>query len=171
MEKIILLVFAINSCLLGHMIELDNIDHKILTVLQKDGALSQRDVASKVGLSQNACWRRIRRLTDLGVIEGYHARLNAGAIGLDLTVFMMIRTRKHSEGWSKKFKTHVESIPQIVEMHRIGGDWDYLIKAVTKTMADYDKVYQLLTAKVELQSVTGLFSMETILENRPLSIR
>ena len=147
-RKKLSLVFALNRCLLGQMIELDNIDHRILTVLQKDGTLSQRDVASQVGLSQNACWRRIRRLTNLGVIEGYHAHLNTGAIGLDLTVFMIIRTRQHSEGWSQNFKIHVESIPQIVEMHRIGGDWDYLIKAVTKTMADYDKVYQLLTATV-----------------------
>jgi Lrp/AsnC family transcriptional regulator len=153
------------------MIALDYIDHKILTVLQQDGALSQREVASQVGLSQNACWRRIRRLTDLGIIEGYHARLNASVIGLDLTVFIMIRTRHHSEKWSKTFKTHVESIPEVVEMHRIGGDWDYLIKVVTKSMAGYDKVYQNITSTVELEAVTGLFSMETILENRPLSIR
>lgn len=153
------------------MIALDYIDHKILTVLQQDGALSQREVASQVGLSQNACWRRIRRLTDLGIIEGYHARLNASVIGLDLTVFIMIRTRHHSERWSKAFKTHVESIPEVVEMHRIGGDWDYLIKVVTKSMAGYDKVYQNITSTVELEAVTGLFSMETILENRPLSIR
>jgi Lrp/AsnC family transcriptional regulator len=56
-------------------------------------------------------------------------------------------------------------------MHRIGGDWDYLIKVVTKSMAGYDKVYQNITSTVELEAVTGLFSMETILENRPLSIR
>ena len=75
------------------MIELDSIDRKILTTLQRDGALSQRDVASKVGLSQNACWRRVKRLNELGVIEGYGARLNAKLVGLDLTVFMMIKTR------------------------------------------------------------------------------
>ncbi|SOH93789.1 Lrp/AsnC family transcriptional regulator [Monaibacterium marinum] len=150
------------------MIDIDAIDRKILTVLQRDGALSQRDVAAEVGLSQNACWRRIKRLTELGVIEGFHARLNSDLIGLDLTVFMMIRTRQHSEGWMRDFRKHLATIPEIVEVHRIGGDWDYLIKVVTTSMAGYDQVYQRLTAKVDLETVTGLFAMETILENQPL---
>lgn len=150
------------------MIDIDAIDRKILTVLQRDGALSQRDVAAEVGLSQNACWRRIKRLTELGVIEGFHARLNSDLIGLDLTVFMMIRTRQHSEGWMRDFRKHLATIPEIIEVHRIGGDWDYLIKVVTTSMAGYDQVYQRLTAKVDLETVTGLFAMETILENQPL---
>jgi Lrp/AsnC family transcriptional regulator len=152
------------------MIELDAIDRRILAVLQSNGALSQRDVAAEVGQSQNACWRRIRRLTDLGVIDGYHARLNARKVGLDLTVFMMIRTRHHSEEWSLSFRKHVASIPEIVDVHRIGGDWDYMVKIVTTSMAGYDRVYQKLTAKVDLETVTGLFSMEAIVENRPLSL-
>lgn len=152
------------------MIELDAIDRKILAVLQKDGSRSQRDVAEDVGLSQNACWRRMRRLKDLGVIEGVHTRLNASLIGLDLTVFMMIRTRQHSEGWSQTFRNHVASIPEITDVYRIGGDWDYLIKVVTTSMAGYDRVYQQLTTKLELETVTGLFTMETILENRPLCL-
>lgn len=155
---------------MGHMIELDALDRRILSVVQKDGALTQREVAAEVGLSQNACWRRIRRLTDLGVIEGTHARLNANLVGLDLTVFMMIRTRQHSDGWLQAFRQHVASIPEIVDVHRIGGDWDYLVKVVTTSMAGYDRVYQTLTSKVELETVTGLFSMEAIVENRPLSV-
>jgi len=152
------------------MIELDGIDRKILTTLQRDGSLSQRDVASKVGLSQNACWRRIKRLNELGVIEGYGARLNAKLVGLDLTVFMMIKTRRHSECWQREFRVHVATIPEIVDVHRIGGDWDYLIKVVTSSMSGYDKVYKQLTSKLELETVTGLFAMETILENQPLSL-
>jgi Lrp/AsnC family transcriptional regulator len=153
------------------MIELDGIDRKILTVLQRDGSLSQRDVAAKVGLSQNACWRRVKRLNELGVIEGYSARLNAKLVGLDLTVFMMIRTRQHSESWQRKFRAHVATIPEIIEVHRIGGDWDYLIKVVTMSMSGYDGVYQQLTSRLELETVTGLFAMETILENQPMYLR
>lgn len=165
-----LLVFTDLVCELGHMIELDAIDRRILSVLQTNGALTQRDVAAEVGQSQNACWRRIRRLTDLGVIESYNARLNAKLVGLDLTVFMMIRTRHHGEAWLQAFRKHVASIPEIVDVHRIGGDWDYMIKIVTTSMSGYDRVYQNLTAKVELETVTGLFSMEAIVENRPLSL-
>ena len=152
------------------MIELDSIDRKILTILQRDGTLSQRDVASKVGLSQNACWRRVKRLNELGVIEGYGARLNAKLVGLDLTVFIMIKTRCHSESWRRKFRVHVAAIPEIVDVHRIGGDWDYLIKVVTSSMSGYDKVYKELTSKLELDAVTGLFAMETILEHQPFAL-
>jgi Lrp/AsnC family transcriptional regulator len=106
----------------------------------------------------------------LGVIEGYGARLNAKLVGLDLTVFMMIKTRRHSECWQRKFRVHVAAIPEIVDVHRIGGDWDYLIKVVTSSMSGYDKVYKQLTSKLELETVTGLFAMETILENQPLSL-
>lgn len=152
------------------MIEYDSIDRKIITVLQNDGSLSQRDVAAEVGLSQNACWRRMRRLAESGIIEGYHARISAEAVGLDLTVFMMIRTRQHSEEWAQSFRKHAANIPEIVDIYRIGGDWDYLIKVVTTSMAGYDAVYKKLTAKVELETITGLFAMEAILENRPLAL-
>lgn len=153
------------------MIELDTIDRKILAVLQRDGSLSQRDVGAEVGLSQNACWRRVKRLTDLGVIEGYGARLNAKLVGLDLTVFVMIRTRQHNKDWQRTFRTHVASIPEIAEVHRIGGDWDYLVKVMTSSMSGYDRVYQQLTEKLDLETVTGLFAMEAILESRPLHLR
>lgn len=152
------------------MIEYDDIDRKIITVLQRDCTLSQRDIADEVGLSQNACWRRMRRLADSGIIEGNHAHISPEAVGLDLTVFMMIRTRQHSEEWSQSFRKQVANIPEIVDVYRIGGDWDYLIKVVTTSMAGYDAVYQRLTSKVELETVTGLFAMEAILENRPLSL-
>lgn len=150
------------------MIEITPIDAKILLALQRDGSLSQRALAEQVGLSQNACWRRLKRLHEEGVIAGYHARLDTARIGLDLTVFMMIRTRHHSAEWAARFRAHVSGIPEVVELHRIGGEWDYLLKVVTRSMAGYDRVYQALTAGLELESVTGYFAMETILDNRPL---
>lgn len=155
---------------MGQTIELDPVDVKILLVLQQDGGLSQRAVAEKVGLSQNACWRRMQRLHDSGVIKGYHARLNAEMLGLELTVFMMIRTRHHSAEWAQEFRAHVEKIPEIAELHRIGGEWDYLIKVITSSMSGYDAVYQNLTSGIELETVTGYFSMETIVQDRPLTI-
>lgn len=150
------------------MIDISPIDAKILSILQRDGNLSQRALADEVGLSQNACWRRLKRLHEDGLIEGYHARINTQKVGLDLTVFVMIRTRHHSADWAKTLKAHVSAIPDVVEMHRIGGDWDYLLKVVTRSMDGYDKVYQKLTAGLELETVTGLFAMETLFENRPL---
>lgn len=152
-------------------VKIDATDKRILDVLQRHGGLSQRDLAERVGLSQNACWRRVQRLTTEGVIEGSRTRLNARAVGLDLTVFMLVKTRHHSRDWSARLRRHVEAIPEIAEMHRIGGDWDYLLKVVTRSMAGYDNVYRQLTEATELETVTGLFSMEVILDDRPLAVR
>lgn len=160
---------------MGHMIKesikIDATDKSILECVQREGALSQREIAERVGLSQNACWRRMQRLITAGVIEGTRARLNARLVGLNLTVFVMVRTRHHSQGWADRLRRHVESIPDVVEFHRIGGEWDYLIKIVTDSMSGYDTVYRQLIEKVDLETVTGLFSMETILDDRPLRIQ
>lgn len=153
------------------MNELDAIDAKILSALQFDCQLSQREVAEKIGLSQNACWRRLKRLQSEGFISGYHAALDQARLGLDLTVFVLIRTRQHSRDWAEELKKHVAEIPEVTEMHRIGGDWDYLLKVVTTSMAGYDAVYRQLTSGMQLETVTGLFSMEPIFSNRPLTIK
>jgi len=149
---------------------LDHFDRMILDCLQADGSASQREVADRVGLSQNACWRRIKRLEQSGILTGARASVDAAALGLDLTVFVMIKTRSHSVDWSDAFRKHVDRIPQVVEMHRIGGDWDYLLKIVTDGMAGYDRVYRQLITGFELDTVTGYFSMEPIFVDRPLSV-
>lgn len=150
--------------------KLDQIDRRILDVAQRDGALSQRELAERVGLSQNALWRRLKRLEEDGVMLGTRCRVSAPKLGLDLTVFVMVRTRSHSDEWIEAFRSHVRNIPQVIEMHRIGGDWDYMLKVVTRGMSGYDKVYKQLTTGIELETVTGFFSMETMLEDRPLDV-
>ncbi|GAA6179790.1 Lrp/AsnC family transcriptional regulator [Shimia sp. NS0008-38b] len=150
--------------------QMDSFDRKILDVLQRDASLSQREVAERVGLSQNALWRRLKRLEEDGVLRGTHMRIDPTALGLDLTVFVMVRTRNHSVEWAESFRKHVSRIPQVAELHRIGGDWDYMLKIVTSGMSGYDAVYRRLTTGLELDTVTGYFSMETMLEGRPLDV-
>ncbi|MDU8926581.1 Lrp/AsnC family transcriptional regulator [Alisedimentitalea sp. MJ-SS2] len=150
--------------------KIDQIDHRIIDLLQRNGNLSQREVAEQVGLSQNACWRRMKRLSEIGILRGTRAVVDAAALGLDLTIFVMIKTRNHSMDWSDRFRAHVESIPQVVELHRIGGDWDYMLKIVTDGMAGYDRVYRQLITGFELDNVTGFFSMEPIFSDRPLAL-
>jgi Lrp/AsnC family transcriptional regulator len=154
--------------MIDKMTELDKIDIKILDCLQRNGSLSQREVAEAVGLSQNACWRRMKRLQDSGVLLGTRAVVDGAAYGLDLTVFVMIKTRNHSDDWAERFRKQVEQIPEVAEFHRIGGDWDYMLKVVTRGMAGYDAVYRRLISGNELDNVTGYFSMETIFADRPL---
>lgn len=146
---------------------LDQTDRRLISCLLKDGSLSQRELADQVGLSQNACWRRLKNLTENGVIRGSRVLIDPAALGQNLTVFVMIRTRQHSAEWSQAFRRHVEAIQNVVEFHRIGGDWDYMLKIVTSGMQGYDAVYRQLITGFELDTVTGLFSMEPIFSDRP----
>ena len=148
------------------MEKFDIIDLRILTCLQADGSISQRDLAERVGMSQNACWRRLQRLNERGVLQGTRATIDLSALGLDLIVFVMIRTRHHSKEWADSFRKHVERLPEVTDFYRIGGDWDYLIKVVARGMAGYDAFYQKLITNFDLATVTGFFSMEAILQNR-----
>lgn len=150
--------------------EFDHIDLRILSALQRDGSASQRVIADQVGLSQNACWRRMKRLEEIGAITGHRAVLDRTMLGLGLVVFAMVKTRHHSTDWLKAFRAHVSTIAEVIDFYRIGGEYDYLLKVVARDMADYDRVYQRIIAKVELETVTSFFAMEAILEQRPLPL-
>ncbi|WP_199489520.1 Lrp/AsnC family transcriptional regulator [Pseudotabrizicola alkalilacus] len=152
------------------MRNLDTFDLRILTAVQRDSSLSQRQIADLVGMSQNACWRRMQALQAEGILAGSQARVDLAALGLDLTVFVMIRTRHHSRDWVDRFSRHVQGLPEVIDFNRIGGEWDYLLKVVTPGMAGYDRFYQRLIDGFEFDKVTGLFSMERILEHRPADL-
>lgn len=149
---------------------IDQFNKAILRLLQRDGALTQREIAEKVNLSANACWNRIQALKKDGLILGQTVRLDREKVGLGLVVFVMVRTRHHSLDWLETFRRHVSDIPEVIDFYRIGGDYDYLLKVVAADMAGYDAVYRRLIAGVELDSVTSYFAMEAIEEQRPLPI-
>lgn len=150
---------------------LDETDHRILAELQADASLSQRELAERLGLSQNACWRRIGQLRAAGVLRGSRAVIDAPAVGLGLTVFVLIRTRHHDDRWADRIRRRAEAIAEITAFHRIGGEWDYLAQVSTGSMAGYDRVYKALIEGLDLERVTGMFSMETIFADRPLPTR
>ena len=140
---------------------MDRLDRTLLNLLQRDAALSVGDLAERVGVSKSACWRRIQKLEGAGVIKRRVALLDAAALDLSLTVFISIRTNQHNESWNKRFREVVSGIPGILEVYRMGGELDYLIKAVVNDMPDYDRLYQqLITA--DLSDVTSNFVMEEI---------
>ena len=149
-------------------LKLDSIDKAILRALQRDASLSQRGLAEMVGLSQNSCWRRLSRLRKQGVIRGETIRLNVQAIGLDLTVFVMVRTRHHSAEWLGHFRKTVLAIENVIDFFRITGDYDYMLKIVARDMNDFDRVYQRLIEKNELESVTSYIAMEAIADGRDI---
>ena len=148
---------------------MDKTDRSILSYLQVDASLSVGDLANKVSISKSACWRRIQKLEERGVIRGRVTLLNANALGLDLTVFISVRTNQHNEPWAKNFRATVEDIPGVLEVYRMGGDVDYLIKALVQGMSGYDKLYQQLI-KADLYDVTASFVMEVIKETSELPL-
>ncbi|NIZ08512.1 Lrp/AsnC family transcriptional regulator [Pseudooceanicola sp. HF7] len=151
-------------------IKLDQIDCRILHELQRDASLSQRALSEKVGLSQNACWRRLKALEEAGAIRNRTLVLNREAVGAGLVVFVMIRTRHHSADWLETFRRHVAQIEDVVDVFRIGGEYDYMLKIVTRDMASYDACYRRLISQIELETVTSFFAMEAIEEQRPIPL-
>ena len=149
---------------------LDQTDRAILRELQKDAGLSQREVAARVGLSQNACWRRIKALQDSGVILGQGLRLDAEKIGMALTVFVLVRTRHHSGAWLKEFRRAVSAIPNVIDFYRIAGDYDYMLKVVAADMNDFDQVYQRMISRIDLDAVTSYITMEAITDQRDIPV-
>lgn len=150
--------------------EIDRIDRKILMTLQTDASLSQRALAEQVGLSQNACWRRLQRLQAEGVLRGQRAEVDLARLGLDLVVIVMIKTPHHSKEWAVAFNHHVARIPGVVDLYRIGGEWDYLVKVVTQGIRGYDRFYQQLVDGFDLSVVTGHFVMEEMIAAQPVRL-
>ena len=149
---------------------LDNIDLRILEALQRDSAQSQRALSDKIGMSQNACWRRLKALESAGVLRNRTVVLDRKKLGMGLVVFVMVRTRHHSASWLKQFRQHVSMIPEVIDFFRIGGEYDNLLKIVTRDMASYDDVYIRLIEGIELETVSSYFAMEAIEEQRPIPL-
>jgi Lrp/AsnC family transcriptional regulator len=141
--------------------QLDGLDRRILRALQRDASLSLADLAEKVALSRSACGRRLQKLEAAGVIRARVTLLNAAAVGLPLTIFISVRTSQHNADWARRFREVVEGIPGVLEVYRMAGDVDYLIKAVVADMPDYDRLYQQLI-DADLLDVSAGFVMEEI---------
>lgn len=140
---------------------MDKIDRMILRLLQHDASLSVGDIAERVSISKSACWRRIQNLEKDGIILQRVALLDQVSIGLPLTVYVQLRTNQHNDAWVERFRTVTENIGGVLEVYRMSGDLDYLIKAVVKDMAGYDELYKELI-KADLFDVSASFVMETL---------
>ncbi len=141
---------------------MDSTDLKILAIVQEDASLSIAEVAARVNLSQTPCWRRLQRLEQSGVIERRVAILNPQAIGMDISVFVSVESGDHSTEWQAAFSTLLSSMPEVMEVHRMAGDIDYLLHVTVPSMAAYDAFYRKLIGEVSLKNVTSRFAMERV---------
>jgi Lrp/AsnC family transcriptional regulator len=141
---------------------MDEIDRRILKILQEATDLPVSEVAERVGLSASPCWRRIQKLEAEGVIERRVALLNPEKMNVGVTVFVAIRTSQHDARWLEQFAERVTRIPEVVELYRMSGEIDYMMRVVVPDIKAYDEVYKRLIAAVPLFDVSSSFAMETL---------
>ena len=149
---------------------IDDIDRRILTLLQRDASLSVDQLAESVGLSRNACWRRVKRLEADAIIQKRVAIVDPEALGLGLQAFVLIRTNDHSAAWLSAFRKAVRQMPEIMSAQRMSGDLDYVLRVRVADVTAYDRFYQRLIEKVPIADVSASFVMEEVKETTALPI-
>jgi Lrp/AsnC family transcriptional regulator len=143
-------------------LHIDSVDRKILDLLQDDASLSVAELAERAGLSPSPCWRRVQALEKAGIIKKRVALLDRVQLNVGVSVFVAIRTNQHNKAWLDRFADAVLDIPEVVELYRMSGDIDYLLRVVVPDIAAYDSVYKRLIAKIDLSGVSSSFAMEEI---------
>lgn len=152
------------------MRDIDELDRRILSQLQRDSTIALEDLGDRIGLSRNACWRRIKALEDAGYVKNRVALLNPEKLGLSLTVFILVKTNAHDANWLKKFSAATRAMPEILGAYRMTGDLDYLVRARVRDVADYDRLYRRLIERVEMSDVSASFVMEELKETTELPL-
>ena len=136
---------------------LDEMDIKILRILQEDATRPVAEIGKEVGLSTTPCWRRIQKLEEAGVIRRRVALLDADKVNVGVTVIVSIKTDQHEIGWLEKFHAAVIDFPEVVEFYRMSGEIDYLLRVVVPDIAAYDAFYKrLISQHRDLEGVVGV---------------
>ncbi|CAM2144512.1 DNA-binding transcriptional activator DecR [Pararobbsia alpina] len=150
---------------------MDQIDRRLLELLQRDATTPVAELAQQVNLSQTPCWKRVQRLKENGVIRSQVALCDARKLGVGTTVFVSVRTNQHNEAWAQQFTDMVSTIPEVVEVYRMSGETDYLLRVVVSDIDDYDRIYKRLIRDVPLHDVSSSFAMEQIKYSTALPVR
>ena len=122
------------------LIELDDIDRRILTALQNNARISNVELARMVGLSPSPCLRRVKTLEDCGVIQRYVSLLDQGAVGFPVSVFVNVTLERQVESALEQFEAAIGQRPEVLECYLMTGDADYLLRVVTSDLASYERL-------------------------------
>ena len=120
---------------------MDRIDHAILTNLQENARISNVDLATAVGLSPSACLRRVSQLEKIGIIDGYHAALNAAKLGHDVLVLVQITLEGQSAEMLAEFEAAATNIPQVLAVFLIAGESDYILRVAARDVGDFGRLH------------------------------
>ena len=153
------------------VVELDETDRVILDLLQRDGRMTHAALADRIHLSPSACLRRVRRLEEAGVIDGYRASLDLERIGLGTTVFVEISLTSQQEDHLDEFEAAVLAVPEVLSCHLMAGDADYLIQLVVADVADYERVHRTHMARLpHVAKLKSSFALRGIVARRGVAL-
>lgn len=150
---------------------MDDIDKKIVQLLQADASIPVREIADKVGLTSTPCWRRIQALEKSGVLTRRVALVDPQSVNLALTALVLIRTNEHNAEWTERFLSTVERFDEVIEAYRTSGELDYLLKVVVPNMDAYDQFYLRLIEHIDLYDVRSSFVMEEMKHTTALPLQ
>ncbi|TNM63031.1 Lrp/AsnC family transcriptional regulator [Aliirhizobium smilacinae] len=143
--------------------DLDAIDIKILKELQQDGRITNVELAERVGISAPPCLRRVRKLEEAGIIEGYHALLNGQKLGFDLVAFCMVGLKRQSDADLKGFASRVLQWPLVREAWMVNGDSDFLLRCTAENLTQFqDFVIETLTADEHVDTVRTMLTIRQV---------
>ncbi len=150
---------------------MNEIDKKILSILQVNADIPIVELSKKVNLSATPCWARINKLYKLGYIKKKVAVVDRTKINLPVIAFVQVRTNQHNMTWSKNFIKAVSEMEEVVEFYRLSGTIDYIFKVLVPSIEKYNEFYKKLTDKVDFSEVSSSFSMEEIKQTSNLPLK
>ncbi|MBK6351317.1 MAG: Lrp/AsnC family transcriptional regulator [Steroidobacteraceae bacterium] len=150
---------------------LDKVDRRILDLVQREGALSVAEVASRTGLSTTTCWRRIQALEQSGVIKGRVALLDRAALGLDVTIFAHVKLSTQGRDAIAAFAEAIRERPEVLDCYTTMGEWDFMLRVVTRDIKAYEAFYLDHLSKLpNVQSINSSVTVTVIKETTILPI-
>jgi Lrp/AsnC family leucine-responsive transcriptional regulator len=150
---------------------IDETDRLILEALQRDGRVSNVELASRVHLSESACLRRVKSLENSGVIQGYRATVDPGRVGLPDNVFVSVGLASQDQSDLDAFEEAVRRVPEVMECYLMTGDFDYLLRVVAAGAADYERIHrQHLTRLPSVARVHSSFALRVVQDSAGLPI-
>ncbi|HVA13218.1 MAG TPA: Lrp/AsnC family transcriptional regulator [Stellaceae bacterium] len=141
---------------------MDDIDRQLIDILQQNATLSIAQMAERVGLSATPCWKRIQKLEAGGVITRRVAIVDPDRVGVGLSVLVSVEAGEHTPEWLTRFSAGIAAMPEVMEVYRMAGDVDYVLRVAVADMTEYDGFYKRLIAVAPMKNVTSRFAMERI---------
>jgi Lrp/AsnC family leucine-responsive transcriptional regulator len=151
--------------------DLDAIDRNILKVLQREGRISNADLAERIALSPSACHRRVKRLEDEGVIKGYAADVDPRLVGRRATIYVSITLNNQSDELMAKFEQRVQEIPDVIECYLMSGAADYMLKVMAEDTEDFAQIHRMSLSRLPgVAQMQSNFALRTVFKSTALPL-